>query len=246
MNPPMIAPWQTFPVHPDVAIRVVRPMPELPAWLDQAIDTIWTSEQARLDGALFNGRVFSADVISPRLVCGHWTEFRRIVAQMRRPDLHPALGIRPLAVGGIITGQDGVIFGRRPTRSVYQAGEWQLPPAGSVDLNAARDEGRVDVVAMVLQELAEELGLSAADVSPPVPVCIVEHPGSHVLDLGMAMHTELSAEAIAARHAASGNGEYDPLTVVRLTDLVSFIAGDAVNLQAPIFLQEIGLISKNL
>jgi phage terminase small subunit len=221
-------------------------MPELPAWLDQAIDAIWASEQARLDGALFNGRVFSADVISPRLICGHWTEFRRIVAQMRRTDLHPALGVRPLAVGGIITSPDGVIFGRRPTRAVYQAGEWQLPPAGSVDRNAARDQGRVDVAAMVLEELAEELGLEAASVSTPVPVAIVEHPDSHVLDLGMAMHTPLSADAIAAAHSQRGNGEYDPLRIVSLAELAAFAAGSDVNGQAPIFLRRLGLISRDL
>ncbi len=239
-------PWPTHSVTADLAVRVVRPMPDLPAWLDHAVEAVWTSEQARLDGALFNGRVFSADVISPRLICGHWTEFRRIVAQMRRPELHPALGIRPLAVGGVIVGPDGVLFGRRPTRSVYQAGEWQLPPAGSVDLTAARDDGRVDVAAMVLHELAEELGLDATCVSPPVPVAIVEHPATHVLDLGMAMHTHLTAEAIAAAHQTSGNSEYDPLRVIPLRELTAFAAGAAVNGQAPIFLLKLGLISENL
>ncbi len=240
------APWPTHAVATDVVVRVVRPMPALPPWLDDVIDTVWASEQARLDGALFNGQVFSADVITPHLVRGHWTEFRRIVAQMRRPDLHPALGVRPLAVGGVITCPDGVVFGRRPTRSVYQAGEWQLPPAGSVDRTAARDDGRVDVAAMVLQELAEELGLTAADVSAPVPVAIVEHPDTHVLDFGMAMHTQLSATAIAAAHATGGNGEYDPLVVVPLAELAAFVAGDAVNGQAPIFLRRLGLISSDL
>jgi hypothetical protein len=194
--------WRMHGVMADVRVRVVRAMPELPAWLETAIDDIWASEQARLDGALFNGQVFSADVISRELIRGHWTEFRRVVAQMRRPELHSTLGIRPLAVGGVITGPDGVVFGRRPTRSVYQAGEWQLPPAGSVDGTAARPEGWVDVAAMVLQELAEELGLTAGEVSAPVPVAIVEHPGTHVLDLGMAMQTTLSAAAIAGAHQA--------------------------------------------
>jgi len=230
-------------VTPGVRVCVVRPMPPLPDWLDREIDTIWHSEQQRLDGALFNGQVFSADVISPRLICGHWTEFRRIVAQMRKPELHPALGIRPLAVGGIIICPDGVLFGRRPTRSVYQAGEWQLPPAGSVDANAARAQGRVDVAAMVLQELAEELGLSAAEVSPPIPVGVVEHPGSHVLDLGMAMRTRLSATTLIATQQAQGNGEYEPLIAVKTDALPGFLNNFAVNGQAPFFLRKLGLIS---
>lgn len=234
--------WRMHAVAVDVAVRVVRPMPPLPAALERTIDTIWEGEQQRLAGTLFNGQVFSADLITPHLVCGHWTEFRRIVAQMRDPSLHPGLGIRPLAVGGVIICPDGVLFGRRPARSVYQAGEWQLPPAGSVDANAGRPEGRVDIAAMVLQELAEELGLDATDVSPPIPVAIVEHPGTHVLDLGMAMHTPLSATAIAAAHQARGNGEYDPLVVVAQSDLPAFLANGAVNGQAPLFLRTLGLV----
>lgn len=233
-------------VAPGVVVQIVRAMPELPIWLEQNIETIWASEQRRLENALFNGLVFSADVISPHLICGHWTEFRRIVAQMRCPELHPALGIKPLAVGGILTCPEGVVFGRRPARAVYQAGEWQLPPAGSVDHTAGRADGWVDVATMMLGELHEELGLEARFVSPPVPVAIIEHPGSHVLDLGMAMHTTLSWSEIALIHAKAGNHEYDPLVVVGLEDLPEFLATNPVNGQAPFFLRKLGLISSCL
>jgi hypothetical protein len=33
---------------------------------------------------------------------------------MDRPDLFAELGLRPLAVNGIVHGPDGVVFGRRP------------------------------------------------------------------------------------------------------------------------------------
>lgn len=241
--------WTVHPTDPDVRIRVVRPMPALPSALEREIDRLWQVAQARTGGGLFNGRVFSADVITPRLICGHWTEFRRIVAQMNWHELFAVLGIRSLAVGGVIHGPDGVVFGRRPGRAVYQAGEWQLPPAGSVDQTAARPEGVVDFVGQVLTELREEVGLPAEAIRRIRPLCIVEHAedgvGSHVLDFGIGLETGLSAAEIRAAHARDGNAEYaPPLTVVPAAGLAGFLAeaGTLMNLQAPVFLRRLGLL----
>jgi hypothetical protein len=144
----------------------------------------------------------------------------------------------------VIVGPDGVVFGRRPAGAVYQAGEWQLPPAGSVDMGAARPEGKVDLVAQLLTELEEELGLPAASVYDFRPLSLVEHSGSHVLDLGIAMRTDWTAARIRAAHAQGGNGEYDPLEIVPVGDLPGFLAGagSLLNHQAPVFLRQIGLI----
>lgn len=233
----MNAPWLFHSVEADLKIRTIREMDILSLALSKEVDAVWISEQHRLNGALFNGRVFSADIITPHLISGHWTEFRRIVAQMRRPELHSALAIRPLAVGGIITGPDGVIFGRRPHTCVYQAGEWQLPPAGSVDFSAARPQGVVDFVTMLLTELTEEIGLTADDVSIIGPVGIVEHANTHVLDLGIAMQTHLRRDQIHGRHQAHGNGEYDPLIVVERSEIQNFLSQPDITLQASIFLK---------
>jgi hypothetical protein len=234
--------WPVHEIAQDARFRVVRAMAPLPPALDAEVDHLWAAAQVRMGGKLFNGRVFSADVITPHLVCGHWTEFRRIVAQMARDDLFSVIGARPLAVGGVIVGPDGVVFGRRPAGAVYQAGEWQLPPAGSVDQGAARAEGAVDVVAQLVTELHEELGMPAESVREPRLLGIVEHGGSHVLDLGIAVRTEWPAAAIHAAHARAGNGEYDPLVVVKQADLPAFVreAGALLNHQAPVFLRRAG------
>ena len=236
--------WPIHPIEPDVDIRITRAMSPLPPALDREIDRIWAEAQIRMNGALFNGRVFSADVITPRLICGHWTEFRRIVAQMHRADLVHLIGARPLSVGGVIHGPDGVIFGRRPQGAIYQAGEWQLPPAGSVDPGALREDGRIDIVAQLLTELHEELGMAPDTVHAPQPLCIVEHGESHVLDLGIGLATSLSAAEILAAHAQGGNTEYDPIRIVPLADLADFLARSAplLNHQAPVFLRQLGLI----
>ena len=237
-------------VEAGLAVAATRPMPPLPPWLEAEIDRLWAQAQARTGGKLFNGRVFCADVITPRLICGHWSEYRRVVAQMARHDLFPLLGQRSLAVGGVLRGPDGVVFGRRPARAIYQAGEWQLPPAGTVDGGAERPEGRVDVLATLYAELAEELGLAHDEVHSPRPLCLVEHAipgagggvGSHVLDLGIALETKLDAAALRARHAAGGDEEYAALTIVPVAELPGFLAREAatMNVQAPIFLARAG------
>jgi len=239
--------WHVHPLAAGVRVRVVRAMPALPAALDAEVARLWAAAQARMGGALFNGRVFSADRIAPDLIEGHWTEYRRVVARMDRPAIAADLPVAPLAVGGVIVGGTGadrfVLFGRRPVGAVYQAGEWQLPPAGSLDMSAA-DGDDVDPVRQLRTELAEELGLPGAAVQSPRALCVVEHPGSGVLDLGIAVHTDWSVADLLAAHARGGNGEYAPLQAVPLADLPAFLARHAgqVTRQAPIFLARAGLL----
>ena len=260
-----------FVVHEiatDVVVRVTRPMPDLSPALDRAVERLWRAACQRVSsggaGQLFNGRVFSADRITRSDITGHMTEFRRIVAQMDDPSLAPALDLRPLAVCGVLrcagsgalrrAGSGalrcagGVVIGRRPSAAVYQPGMWQLPPAGSVDANALRPDNRIDLAGQILAELHEELGLSPIDVSAPVPLCIVEHPGSRVADLGLAMTTHLDADTIRATHQASGNTEYDPLLVVPDAEIAAFVASVGADLVPPAreFLSRIGLLPYGL
>lgn len=240
-----------FIVHdlaPSLRVAVTREMPDLPPALDARVETLWRAAARRVAaggaGRLFNGRVFSADLITPTRIAGHLTEFRRIVAQMEDPALFSALGVRPLAVCGVVHGAPGVVFGRRHPAAIYQAGMWQLPPAGSVDSHAVNPDGTVALNRQVLTELQEELGLPAHAVTAPVPLCVVEHPGSHVSDLGMALPCAWDADAIRAAHAAGGNGEYPALEIVPLAALAAFVAQAGHTLVPPAaeFLTRCGLL----
>ena len=230
-------------------IQVTRTMPDLSAALDKDVERLWRTACSRVAaggaGALFNGRVFSADVIAPDAITGHLTEFRRIVAQMEQPPLFGALGVRPLAVCGVLRCADGVVFGRRHAGAIYQADMWQLPPAGSVDANAVGLDGAVALERQLISELREELGLAAADVDAPVPLCVVEHPDSHVCDLGMALRCRLDGDAVRAAHAGRGNGEYPTLRIVPVEDLPEFIAEAAATMVPPalVFLARAGLLA---
>jgi len=235
-------------IAPEVEVRVTRPMPALPAGLDAEVERLWVAAQARTRGALFNGRVFSTDAITPRLIEGHWTEYRRVIARMARPELGAPLAAVPLAADGVIVGGAGaerfVLFGRRAAGAVYQAGEWQLPPAGSLDPGAAEGDA-VDLLRQLRTEMAEELGLPGEAATAPRLLCVVEHLDSGVLDLGIAVHTAWSASALLEAHARGGNGEYDPLEAVPVAELPAFLARHAgqVTRQTPIFLRHAGLLT---
>jgi hypothetical protein len=239
-----------FVVHdlrPDVSVCVVRPMPELPAALEARIEALWQAACTRVAtggaGRLFNGRVFSADAITPTDITGHVTEFRRVVAQMEDPTLFGALGLRSLAVCGVMRCTDGVPVGRRPPAAIYQPGMWQLPPAGSVDAGAVTPDGRVDLRAQVLTELQEELGVDPASIDAVRPLCVVEHPGSHVSDVGIALTTTLTGAQVLEAHRIAGNTEYDPLVFVPFAGLATFVAraGDTLVPPAREFLRRTGL-----
>ncbi len=239
-----------FVVHelaPDVEIRVTRAMPQLPPEVDAAVERLWQAACDRMAaggaGRLFNGRVFSADCISRDRVVGHLTEYRRVVAQMDCPSLFADLGVRSLAVCGVLRCAGGVVIGRRHVDAIYQPGMWQLAPAGSVDAGAVGVDGVVDLRRQLLDEVREELGLTAEDLGEPRPLCIVEHPGSHVSDLGLALTTELTAEAVLAAHRARGNTEYQEMRVVPETGLAAFLAeaGDTLVPPAHAFLIRAGL-----
>jgi len=237
------------PVRPDVEVRIIRPMPRLQAALEARIDALWSAASTRVAaggaGRLFNGRVFSIDTIAPERITGHLTEYRRLVAQLEDHALFGELGIRSLAACGVLSCSAGVVIGRRPAAAIYQPGMWQLCPAGSVDGGAARPEGTMDYRAQLQTELQEELGISPEVIGAITPLCVVEHAGSHVSDLGMAVCTTLSADAIRAAHRTRGNGEYDPLRIVPVTELPDFIerAGDTLVPPAPVFLVHAGLLA---
>ncbi|MBC7801388.1 MAG: NUDIX hydrolase [Gemmatimonadaceae bacterium] len=213
-------------------------MPALSQAVEAAVERHWV--RACRDRPLFNGRVFSADHVTPDLIVGHWTEYRRVLAQMTDPSLRPALRVRSLSVCGALLGPDGVVVGRREAASVYQAGLWQLPPAGSVDDGCDRD-GVADLRHALLAELQEELGVGAEAVLSLRPLCLVDHPNG-VLDIGFQIDTSWDAEAILAAHQRVGNREYERLIVLPPREVAAHLAamGEALVPSAGAFLTRVG------
>jgi hypothetical protein len=235
-------------VSPIVEVRIAREMPPIPPALDARIDAIWATASARVEaggsGRSFNGQVFSIDAIAPDRITGHLTEYRRVVAQIEDHTLFSVLGVGTLAACGVLRCSGGIVIGRGPPAAIYQPGMWQLCPAGSVDAGARRPDGTMDYRGQLLTELREELGLLPDAIGEVTPLCVVEHPGSHVCDFGMTVQTRLDPDAILESHRTRGDGEYDPLRIVPVSDLSDFInwAGAKLVLPAPLFLARAGLL----
>jgi hypothetical protein len=212
-------------------------MPPTTPESDALIDAIWAQVAARVAAAgsapLFNGQVFSIDTIAAGLITGHLTEYRRLVAQIEEPALFSDLRIRSFAACGVLHCSGGIVFGRRPAAAIYQPGMWQLCPAGSVDAGARQQDGTMDYRAQLRTELREELGLSGEVIGEVTPLCVVEHPGSHVCDLGMAVRTALGPDEVLEAHRTLGNCEYDPLRIVPIQNLLAFIAWAGATMVPP-------------
>jgi hypothetical protein len=195
-------------------------MPDLSQAVEAQVAALW-EDALRTRPGLFNGTVFSADMVAPGHIEGHWTEYRRVLAQILNNDLFALLQVRPLAVNGLLRCADGFVLGRREPNSVYQPGLWQSPPAGSVERRSGRTGpdpvGGVDLAEQVLAECQEELGLEPGQVTVLRPVVAVEHPGSRVVDIGMLLQTPLRFAQVHAAWAKGGNREYDQLRLAALT-----------------------------
>jgi hypothetical protein len=237
------------PIHPDVEVRITGRMPPLSGAMEARIDQFWDAAVARVEahgaGRLFNGVIFTIDTISPGRLTGHLTEYRRQVAQMEDNALYGELALRPLAVCGVLSCRDGIVIGRRHAGAIYQPGMWQLCPAGSVDAGVERSDGTMDFRRQLITELREELGIAPDRVSDATPLCLVEHPGSHVCDLAMAIRTTLGAGDILRLHAARGDPEYETIRVIPISELSAFVQWAGVTLVPPArtFLAAAGLVA---
>jgi 8-oxo-dGTP pyrophosphatase MutT (NUDIX family) len=232
MRPAPDADWRVHTIAADAVLRIGREQEALPPALERAVALLWQTARAR-NAALFNGRVFSADTVAPHLLTGHMAEFRRMLAQIARPDLGAALQLRPVAVVGVLLCPDGVVIGQRDSAAVYQPGFWQTPPAGSVDAGALRPDGTLDPQRQLLAELQEELGVPASAVENLAPICMVEHPGSRVLDIVYRIALSWSAGAVLEAHRRHGNGEYARLDVLEHRTLSAAAAALGTQLTPP-------------
>ncbi|MQR98958.1 NUDIX hydrolase [Gluconobacter aidae] len=204
--------WPVTLLKPDVVVQVARSMPMLSPDLETRVASHWDAALA-IHPTLYNGRVFCADVIGPDAISGHWSEYRRVLAQMREPDLYGPQTLRPLAVVGLLRTPDGIVIGQRSEHSIYLPGYWQGAPAGNVESRAG--EAEIDLAAQLLAECHEELGLTEADAQVGGCLLACEHPRTHIVDIGMDLTTILDFEALKERCRRLGNAEYQALKLLQ-------------------------------
>lgn len=206
--------WRSFFVNPDITVQVNQNTPTLSASLEQTVEKIWQDSKHQFP-QLFNGRVFTVDTITPHHITGHWTEYRRILAQIKKPELYKSLSLRSLAINGLITCPEGFIIGKRASNSVYLPDYWQSPPAGSIESRHGNHD--VNLPEQLYAEALEELGLSDADLEWDGIVSATEHPDSHIIDLGVLLKTKLPFSEVLKRWENNANQEYSQLNCWPIT-----------------------------
>ncbi|WP_215746635.1 hypothetical protein [Gluconobacter sp. P1C6_b] len=204
--------WPVTPLNPDLVVRVGRSMPALSPEIEARVMSHWDAALAEYPN-LYNGRVFCADVIGPDIINGHWSEYRRVLAQMREPDLYGPQMLRPLAVVGLLRTRDGIVIGQRSEHSIYLPGYWQGAPAGNVE--SREGEAEINLAAQLLAECHEELGLTDTDCQVGACLLACEHPQTHIVDVGMDIAITVDFETLQERCHRLGNAEYQALRLIQ-------------------------------
>ena len=235
--------YTAFPVASDLIVELDEGPPPIPSELLPAIEAAWSAAQERAGGRLFNGRIFSVTELTATHIRGHFTEYRFAVAGYRDAALAARLRVRQLSVCGLLRLREGIVFGLRSGRAAYEAGCWQMPPAGAVD-PTAQQGARVSFQAQAATELLEELGLGWDRVTGFRPLTVVVHPYSNVHDLGVLIETDCAIAELEHIYRANGSDEYLELRLVADADLLSFLAeqGECVVPAAAFYLAAAGII----
>lgn len=209
--PAALTRWHCLPLSPDVTVATACTRPTLPPATEARVEAIW-QRAVRERPALFNGRVFCTDRVTPDRIEGHWTEYRRALAQLREPGIFAQRPLHQLAVCGALYCPDGLVLARRAPFSLYLGGFWQSPPAGTVEARTGQDT--VNLPEQLRAEAQEELGLIGTDLEVGAPLVAVTHPDTHVVDIGLCLRTPLTFPEIITRWKENANREYDRLMVL--------------------------------
>jgi 8-oxo-dGTP pyrophosphatase MutT (NUDIX family) len=169
----------------------------LPADLERKVKDLWAEALAR-NPALFDGPILLAAASGENGLILRQARYRHMLAARRDESVKIAIGGRPLAVSGLLSCRDGLLFGQRSAEVSQDPGHWELVPSGGVE--------RPDLAAQILKELEEEIGLTADQVTVGAPLGLIAD--EEVIDVVLPLTTALSAQAIDQIHAARGSGEY--------------------------------------
>lgn len=205
-----------LPLDPAFTLNVLEPSAALPAEIEAAVEAIWSRERSRAGCRLFNGPVLSLAAKAPDCLTVRRADYRHLIAQRLQPELGAWLKLRPLAVTGVLTCREGVVFGRRALHLANAPGAWEPAPSGGLSHPDPRRQ--------LLEELSEELGLAASQVSPPQAFGLIWEDDGGVHDILFRLTTEATAKDLLTAHQSAGSDEYSELAIVPPQRLGAFLA----------------------
>jgi len=203
----------------------------LPERLRPRVEAAWRAARAESGDRLWDGLLFHLGGMEPPTWWGRFVPYRLWVAGRRDPELRRLLGIRPLAVCGLLWHGGALVLGRRARRALQDPGRWELVPSGGVDPAARGSDGGVDLAAALLRELWEEVNLPEGWVEELRPGWVVEDAAEGGVEVAFELRgpggeAELRAR-FEARPRPEGGPEYEALARVPPAELPAFVARHA-------------------
>jgi hypothetical protein len=214
---------ETFSVHLSPIKQTTFSDPDI----EEVVNEVWRSELAARGGALHDGKMLTLDhmVTNNGLVESLMvsvTNYRYYLAQRKHPDLKSRLQITALGVSGILMIKDQVVFGLRG-RAVTQYREfWETVPSGSLEPKHIQEDGTIDFLEQIREELYEEVGISPPSIISLEPFVCIADPEECLVDIGIMIN--INTEEIFRIDAEHQNQEYLGFQSQSVTSMEKFLS----------------------
>lgn len=209
--------FRVYPFSHTLSVEMIGDF-SLPPSVNEEVNALW-GEALKVNPHLFDGPMLTVISIHGPHIRTAQAAYRHLVASRRSADMAKALGLRPLAISGILACPQGIALGLRGDAVAHGGGYWELVPSGLVE--PTRDGSPPDLSAQLCRELKEEVGLDQDHVSTSEPIGMIDNTVTGVLDVIIPLSTRLQESQILSAHAIAGTNEYSSLKVVPKANLDS-------------------------
>ena len=189
------------------------------------VDELWRAALSHLDSRLFNGQIFSATHIDENAIIGSFVEYKYLIAQHMDPRLKKELNIRPVSILGLLTCQDGVLFGKRQNWVATRPNEWGLMPSKYIGTDTFSHDGGIDYIKSFLIALKNEINIDAQFLNKLEHCVLLEEKSMSEDHYSLVMHADidLSSFAIKRAHLTAPQDEYEQIEAFPMKDVAPFL-----------------------
>ena len=182
-----------FPKKSEVSLQMIPWMVEVSYKVEARVQAIWKGES--LKRPLYDGMVLCLSSHDERAITCFSVPYRYLLAQMKDRKLRRDLHLYPLGVSGVVTDGSCVLIGKRSNTVSSYKHYFECVPSGSLD-------GNQDPKRQLLQELSEEAGICADDVSTITYIGLFYSSKDHCYDLGylLSLHSAASTVQSSAEY----------------------------------------------